>query len=1057
MSGSEGSGRSPSADGSQVAAGTDAVHIRTFLIADIRGWTVFTQEHGDEGAGKLAAKIARLVRESVEGRAGKLLELRGDEAMCVFGSPRQAIRAAADLQERFVEETLADPELPLTVGIGLDAGEAVEVEGGYRGGALNLAARLCSQALAGEILASREVAHLARRVDGVTYQDRGSIALKGLSEPVAFVRVLTESLDAVERLGPFAPVRPPEPRRRRLPPWLAIAAAALAVILIAVGLPFLLSDDGPIDLGANSIARVNPDGSLELATALGERPGASAIGFGSLWVVEPDEGVVAQLNLENGSIEDRIPVGRSPSGVAVGAGSVWVTNAGDGTVSRIPAGTGEVTQELQAGARPTGIAVGEGALWVADAIGGELLRVDLTSGETEPVPLPGQPSGVAFTPDGVWVSIAPAGISRVDPVGLTVTFTQPVGTGPTAVLSAFDSIWVTNQLDGTVSRLEPSTGRALTAFPVGEGPNAIQATDSTIWVANELDGSVIAIDPATNDVSPAIPVGASVASLAVDGDRMWLSVGASAVEHRGGTLKVSSHQKVPVTLDPAVAYDYATWQILVLTSDGLVGYRKLGGHDGATLVPDLAAALPQISPDGLTYRFALRDGISYSTGEPVRPEDFRYGLERAFSLSGDAASLFHALDGASSCFEEPSTCDLRNAVEIDEGSVTIHLARPDADLPFKLALPFAYPVPAEIPVEDQGLDAVPGTGPYMITRARRQGIELVRNPSFREWSAAAQPAGFVDAISWTFAEDLSEAFDQLDAGEIDWMADAPEPDDVVSLQGAHPDQVVLPTTATTFYIGFDVSRPPFEDERIRQAVNFAIDRERIVELLGGTGSYNATCQILPPKFPGYEPFCPFTLEPDGGVWSAPDPDRARALIEAADSVEEPIDVWVTDEDALLPGAVDAMTYVVDVLNDIGLRADLRIVKLFGEQKNGSQSFPYVEGIYAGEPQMYLFGWATDYLAAGGFIETQFRCGASTNATNFCDRSFDRRIERAKELQTTDPAAANSDWTEIEHDLIEAGIWAPVANPVATHVFSVRVGNPQVHLLWGLLLSRLWLR
>ena len=185
----------------------DAVHIRTFLIADVRGWTVFTQERGDEGAGKLAAKFARLVREVVEGRGGQLLELRGDEAMCVFGSPRQAIRAAADLQERFVEETLADPELPLTVGIGLDAGEAVEVEGGYRGGALNLAARLCSQAVAGEILASREVAHLARRVEGVTYQDRGSISLKGLSEPVAFVRVVPDGVDLVERLSPYAPVR----------------------------------------------------------------------------------------------------------------------------------------------------------------------------------------------------------------------------------------------------------------------------------------------------------------------------------------------------------------------------------------------------------------------------------------------------------------------------------------------------------------------------------------------------------------------------------------------------------------------------------------------------------------------------------------------------------------------------------------------------------------------------------------------------------------------------------------------------------------------------------
>ena len=192
---------------------TDDVHIRTFLIADMRGWTVFTQKHGDEGAGKLAAKFARLVREVVESRGGTLLELRGDEAMCVFGSPRQAIRAAADLQERFVEETVADPELPLTVGHGLDAGEAVEVEGGYRGGALNLAARLCSQALAGEVLASREVAHLARRVDGVSYLDRGSVSLKGLNEPIAYVRVVSEGVDPVERLSPYAPVRPPESRR----------------------------------------------------------------------------------------------------------------------------------------------------------------------------------------------------------------------------------------------------------------------------------------------------------------------------------------------------------------------------------------------------------------------------------------------------------------------------------------------------------------------------------------------------------------------------------------------------------------------------------------------------------------------------------------------------------------------------------------------------------------------------------------------------------------------------------------------------------------------------
>ena len=335
----------------------------------------------------------------------------------------------------------------------------------------------------------------------------------------------------------------------------------------------------------------------------------------------------------------------------------------------------------------------------------------------------------------------------------------------------------------------------------------------------------------------------------------------------------------------------------------------------------------------------------------------------------------------------------------------------------------------------------------MIARAGRKRIELVRNQGFRQWSAAAQPDGFVDAISWTFDQDPSEAFDQLEAGEVDWMAKAPEPHDVDSLQGAHPDRVVRSTERLTIYVGFDVSRPPFDDPRIRQAVNFAIDRDHVVELLGGATVHSPTCQILPSTLPGYEPFCPFTLEPESGVWSAPDPGQARRLFEEADPAEQTVDAWVMEEDPILAAPVETMTYVVDVLNDIGLRADLRVLK----------PDPYAEGIYAGEPQMYLFGWGTDYLGAGDFLESQFRCESSVNASNLCSRSLDRRMERAKELQRTDPSAANAAWSEIEHDLVEAGIWAPVTNLVSSHVFSARVGNAQVHPQWGLLLSRLWVR
>ena len=175
--------------------------IKTFLIADVRGYTRFTQQRGDEAAAELATRFAAVTRACVESAGGRLVELRGDEALAVFDSTRSAIRAAVELQKEFVEQTLADPSLPLAVGIGLDAGEAVPVNDGYRGGALNLAARLCSLAAPGEVLASREVTHLARRVDGVTYLENGSVRLKGIADPVPVVAIRAEPEDPAREVA----------------------------------------------------------------------------------------------------------------------------------------------------------------------------------------------------------------------------------------------------------------------------------------------------------------------------------------------------------------------------------------------------------------------------------------------------------------------------------------------------------------------------------------------------------------------------------------------------------------------------------------------------------------------------------------------------------------------------------------------------------------------------------------------------------------------------------------------------------------------------------------
>ncbi len=167
--------------------------VRTFVIADVRGYSRFTEEHGDEAAAGLAAKFVDIVSDGVEAHGGVLIEVRGDEALAVFTSARQAIRAAVDLQARFAEETEADSSVPLKVGIGIDSGEAVRMpDGSYRGAALNVAARLCGRAHGGEVIVSEGTSRIAGRLGGIQYSDRGRVHLKNIPEPVHILQVYSE-------------------------------------------------------------------------------------------------------------------------------------------------------------------------------------------------------------------------------------------------------------------------------------------------------------------------------------------------------------------------------------------------------------------------------------------------------------------------------------------------------------------------------------------------------------------------------------------------------------------------------------------------------------------------------------------------------------------------------------------------------------------------------------------------------------------------------------------------------------------------------------------------
>lgn len=1042
-------GELSSGPGSQPDTSRDA-DVHAFLIADVRGYTAFTQERGDEEAARLAGRFAQVTREVVEDHRGHVLELRGDEALVVFGSPRSAIRGAVALQQRFVEETIADPSLPLTVGIGLDAGEAVAVEGGYRGGALNVAARLCSLARAGEVLASREIVHLALRVDGVRFTERGQAALKGLEKPVHVVAVRSEERDDALAIAPFVRsiARPPRTR------WKAVAAVVAFALVAVFAVPLVTRHSGgDSKIEPNSVGVLDPgSGEVTATVGLEEGPGSVAASADAVWVTNPDVGTVTRIDPDEQEIRDSIPVGENPTGIAVGFDAVWVVNSGGRSVSRIsPQSNTVVGEPIEVGNGPTGIAAGEGAVWVTNRFDGTVARIDPDTSEIREIPVGLEPRGIAIGFDSVWVALTGSNqVVRIDPK--TNDVTQPIGVGnaPGALAVDADAVWVANTLDDTVSEIDPDTNAVVGTSKVGDGPSEIAVVQGSVWVANEWDGTLSRIDPGQTSAG-SMAIGSVPQGLAGGNGDLWVSVRGTTTSHRGGTLQLVTSNP-PLTLDPGNSYDPISWQVLHLIEDGLVAFEPIAGDP--RLVPDLATRIPTSTDGGLTYTFQLRPGIRYSNGEVVAPTDFLRAFERGWSFDpSDYYDLYRRLLGAKACGKHPGMCDLSEGIVTDDasGTITFHLKAPDPEFVYKLTIPFALPVPPSISDEEQVAAGVPGTGPYMVEAPMTDdALTLIRNPNFRVWSQAARPNGYVDRIEWRFGVEPEAQIEAVAAGETDLAlnpADAPER--LEDLFVRFPAQVYTSPYPATWFAVLDTQVPPFDDVDVRRAMNLAFDRDRIVQIFGGEAAARPTCQQLPPNFPGYEPYCPYTLNPGPGgegSWSGPNMDEARRLVRQSGTAGSQVTVKFPPylPDALVHLLED---YTIALLDDLGYVESV-------EQVDSQDDF-YTTDL---EFDMVFDAWGMDYPAASNFITNRFTCDASYSPSpGFCDPRIDAMIDRATRLQLHDPAAASQLWAEVDRAIVDQAPYVWLMNPIAVEFVSARVGNYQYSQQWGSLLDQMWVR
>ncbi|QDZ15387.1 ABC transporter substrate-binding protein [Humibacter ginsenosidimutans] len=529
---------------------------------------------------------------------------------------------------------------------------------------------------------------------------------------------------------------------------------------------------------------------------------------------------------------------------------------------------------------------------------------------------------------------------------------------------------------------------------------------------------------------------------------------ASDGAHQGGTLHLAA-QSAGGTLDPQVNYTLQYWQLYQGAYDGLLTYARVGGTKSEDIVPDLATAMPTISPDGKTYTFELRKDIKFSNGKTLTTDDVVASFRRLFKVSSpNAGSWYNVIVGADACLKTPATCTLNGGIVADSsaGTITFHLTQSDPEFEAQLAMPFASVLPADTAPKDAGTTPIPTTGPYYFASySPNKALVMKRNRYFHSWSKEAAPVGYPDEIDETFGLTAEAEVTAVENGQSDWMYDTPPSDRLSEISTKYASQVHVTPLTAMWYLALNTNIAPFNNESARQAINWAVDRAAIVKLYGGSSLAAPACTILPPDFPGHKDFCDYT-KGGGSTWSAPDLTKAKQLVQQSGTAGQSVGV-VVQNDSVNKGIG---LYLVSLLNQLGYKATIKPL-------SNNIQYNYIQNT-KNHVQLSLTQWYQDYPAASDFLQVLLSCSSfhpnsdsSINIAGYCNRDLDAKMTAADAKGLTDQTAANAQWGDIDQQYMALSPLVPLFNPKLIDFTSSRVKNYQFSDQYYMLVDQLWLK
>jgi peptide/nickel transport system substrate-binding protein len=488
----------------------------------------------------------------------------------------------------------------------------------------------------------------------------------------------------------------------------------------------------------------------------------------------------------------------------------------------------------------------------------------------------------------------------------------------------------------------------------------------------------------------------------------------------GGEAITIGYFTQPDFLDPALGFTIPSSAALSQVYLPLLTYKRVEGPAGTTLIPGLAEDLPEVSPDGRTYTLRLREGLHYSDGSPVKASHVEHALQRVLGLGSAGAPLYEDIVGATE-YERRGDPDADiPGIETDDRTrrIVIRLERPYAAFADVLALPLATPVPGDTPFRNMTKQPPPGTGQFVITKSDpNREFVLERNPEFESLGIEGVPPAKLDRITVKIIVDKAKQAEDVLSGKLDYMLDSPPPDLLPSVRERAGDRYEEHVTANTNWFFLNGRVPPFDDPRVREAVNYAVDKPALGRVYAG--GIRVGCSFLPPGMVGYDRHLDTSGCPFGDPTGSPDIGRARRLIRAAGAEGAKVTVWGFN----VPPASEAVQSYAEMLNQAGLDAEVRTVdfavwrQTIGDARN--------------KPQTGVDGWTQTFPHPLTFFSLvdgdAIRLKNNKNTSNIDDPRINRALgdlERERGLE-----AVTDDWANLNRYLVEHAYLVPYGHRI----------------------------